>query len=250
MQRLANYIFYFFLFWYACGVVLVGLDLLPSWLEWSNSVFIITAGVLGVIYFMIHFDMLRGMIISFIVFLTTFVVEYYGSSTQFLFGNYTYTDHFAPNVLGVPIAIGFAWVMVIATAHALLMKLRVQSHLLRALIGGLLALVMDLILDPVAFEVKQYWIWHESGFYYNIPWTNFFGWFLIAFIIHYILSFIPMKTVSLLWQKRLILLYGLIIIMFTLIGLLNGIYLASVIVLGVLLLLTFLIRKEGDNVTS
>ena len=169
MNKIANYIFYFFCVWYVCGFVLVGLDILPSWLEWSNSVFIITAGILGIVYFMIRYSNGFGLIISTLIFLTTFLIEYFGSAYAILFGAYTYTNQFAPNVFGVPIAIGFAWVMVIATGHAILSKQATQHPLVRALIGGLLALVMDLILDPVAFEVKGYWIWHEPGLYYNIP---------------------------------------------------------------------------------
>lgn len=245
MNKIANYIFYFFCVWYVCGFVLVGLDILPSWLEWSNSVFIITAGILGVVYFMIRYSNGFGLIISALIFLTTFLIEYFGSAYAILFGAYTYTSQFAPNVFGVPIAIGFAWVMVIATGHAILSKLATQHPLVRALIGGLLALVMDLILDPVAFEVKGYWIWHEPGLYYNIPWTNFLGWFLIAFVLHFGLSYMKPREENKLWQNRLAYLYVLIVIMFTFIALMNSIYLASVIVLSCLALLIAVLRKEG-----
>ncbi|MBD8032158.1 MULTISPECIES: carotenoid biosynthesis protein [Solibacillus] len=249
-MRIADYIFYFFLFWYICGVVLVGFDLLPSWLEWSNSIFIITSGILGGIYFLIHFRFKLGFLIFVGIFVSTFIIEYYGSSSQFLFGDYTYSNYFAPNVMGVPVAIGFAWVMVIATGHAIIMKFGVQNIILRALLGGVLALTMDLILDPVAYKAKQYWIWHEPGIYYDIPWTNFFGWFIVAFCIHIILSFISVSQVNKVWQDRLVLLYILIIIMFALIGLMNGIYLASTIVVTALLFLIFSLRKEGQYASS
>lgn len=213
-------------------------------MEWSNTVFIITAGILGIIYFIVHFNWLRGMSISLVIFLSTFIIEYFGSSVQFLFVDYTYTNQFAPVVFGVPIAIGFAWIMVIATGHAILMRLQIQSLFVRALLGGIFALVMDLILDPVAYEVKSYWIWHEPGLYYDIPWTNFFGWFIIAFFFHLALSLVPVKEVNAVWQKRTIALYMLFIVMFTLIALLNQIYLASVIVVLALVVLTMFLRRE------
>lgn len=249
-MRFADYIFYFFLFWYGCGLILVGFDILPRWLEWSNSVFIITSGILGGIYLLIHYGKKIGIIIFIGVFLSTFIVEYYGSSSQFLFGHYTYSDSFAPNVLDVPVAIGFAWVMVIATGHAILMKLGVQNKVLRAFFGGLLALLMDLILDPVAYQAKQYWIWHEPGIYYDIPWTNFFGWFIVAFCIHLLLSFIYVEKVNAIWQKRLVWLYGMILVMFTLIGFVNGIYLAGIVVLVGLFILIYFLRKGGDYANS
>lgn len=73
-MRWQHYIFYFFLIWYSFGVILVGFNLLPTWLEWANSVFIITAGVLGVIYFVRGFGAIYGVSISTLIFSTTFIV--------------------------------------------------------------------------------------------------------------------------------------------------------------------------------
>lgn len=223
------YVYKFFIFWYIWGVVLVGFDLLPSKLQWSNSVFIITSGVLAWIYFCELFGYLKGTAISSFIFLTTFVIEYYGSSFAFLFGHYTYTNQFAPNILGVPIAIGFAWMMVIATAHALLDHFSIKSTIVRGFLGGLVALTMDLVLDPVAYLAKEYWIWHESGVYYHIPWTNFFGWFIVAFAMHFLFSFVEQTNASTSWQRRMILLYSLILAMFALIALMNKLYVAAII---------------------
>ena len=227
MERIFHTLYKFFIFWYICGVILVGFDLLPDWLEWSNSVFIITSGLLAWLYFMHCFGNVRGSLVSIGIFVSTFIVEYLGSSTSFLFGDYSYTNQFAPNVFGVPIAIGFAWVMVIATAYALLQYFRIRQPLLRAFIGGVAALLMDLVLDPVAYKVKSYWIWADTGTYYDIPWTNFFGWFIIAFFIHFLLSYINVHTVAVSWTSKLISLYVLIIGMFSFIALLQQLYLAS-----------------------
>ncbi|WP_339261933.1 hypothetical protein [Lysinibacillus sp. FSL K6-3209] len=86
-MRWQHYIFYFFLIWYSFGVILVGFNLLPTWLEWANSVFIITAGVLGVIYFVRGFGAIYGVSISTLIFSTTFIVEYLGSTHSILFGS-------------------------------------------------------------------------------------------------------------------------------------------------------------------
>ena len=239
-----HFVFYFFLIWYSVGVILVGFDWVPSWLEWANSVFIITAGVLGVIYFMRTFGTFHGTLISSLIFIGSFAIEYVGSTYSLLFGSYYYTNNFAPNLFDVPIAIGFAWIMVIATSHAIVHAFSVQSNWLRAAAGALLAVLFDLVLDPVSYSVKSYWIWEEPGFYYDIPITNFTGWFITAFILHVIIElfFKAPKTDSI-WQRRMVLLYSLMIAMFAFIAFMNGLYLAGSIPVICLLLLLFFMRR-------
>ena len=241
-----HFTFYFFLIWYSIGVILVGFDWVPSWLEWANSVFIITAGILGWIYFIRSFGTLHGTLISMLIFVGSFAIEYVGSTYSLLFGSYYYTDYFAPNLFGVPIAIGFAWVMVIATSHAIVHAFSLKTSWLKAIAGGLLAVLFDLVLDPVSYSVKSYWIWEDSGFYYNIPITNFTGWFITAFVLHVIIEllFNGFKT-DLIWQKRMVLLYSLMIAMFAFIAFINGLYLAGGIPVICLLFLLFFIRRGG-----
>ena len=57
-------------------------------------------------------------------------------------------------------------------------RLRWQVPLLTALI----AVVMDLFIDPVAIEAG-YWIWLVQGtVYYGIPLLNYVGWFVLMFL--------------------------------------------------------------------
>lgn len=245
MNNWKHYIFKFFILWYICGVVFVGFNLLPPWLEWSNSVFILLSGLLSWIYFSEVLGQMRGTMIAIIICMTTFIIEYFGASTTFLFGHYTYTNQFAPNLFGVPIAIGFAWVMVIATGYAINEQLRIQHPISRAFFGGLTALVMDLVLDPVAYKAKSYWIWHEGGDYYDIPWTNFCGWFIVAFLIHIVLLAVKQRTIPVLWQRRLIALYLLILSMFVFIAYQNKLYAAvGVGIIGGILLVLFMKYRE------
>ena len=241
-----HYIFYFFLVWYSFGVILVGFNILPTWLEWANSVFIITSGVLGSIYFLNLFGVMKGSLITGIIFIGSFLLEYVGSSYSVLFGSYHYTHYFAPNLFGVPIAIGFAWIMVIATSHAIVHSLRIPYRWIRAILGGLLAVVFDLVLDPVSYKVKEYWLWEESGFYYGIPASNFTGWFITAFCLLLVIDLFKAGKIDLLWQKRMIFLYSLMIMMFAFIALLNSLYIAGVLPLIVLAILLFLL-KRGES---
>ena len=239
-----HFTFYFFLIWYSIGVILVGFDWVPSWLEWANSVFIITAGILGWIYFIRLFGTLHGTLISLLIFVGSFAIEYVGSTYSLLFGSYYYTDYFAPNLLGVPVAIGFAWVMVIATSHAIVHAFPLKTSWLKAIAGGFLAVLFDLVLDPVSYRVKSYWIWEDSGFYYDIPITNFTGWFITAFVLHVIIElFFNVGKTDWIWQRRMVLLYSLMIAMFAFIAFINGLYLAGCIPVICLFIILFSLRR-------
>lgn len=129
----------------------------------------------------------------------------------------------------MPVAIGFAWVMVIATGLSIIRYLKVNQPIIRAFIGGVTALLMDIVLDPVAYKIKKYWIWEEGGRYYDIPWTNFFGWFLIAFCIHFFLSFVKETKAINLFDKKMLLVYIGIVIMFAWLAILGSLKLAALI---------------------
>lgn len=226
-----NRIFKLFIFWYICGVILLGFDLLPSWLEWANAFFLMLAGTLGFLYFMKRFGAISGASLGIVIFFSTFIVEWAGADSGFLFGSYDYTDRFAPNLFGVPIAIGFAWLMVMATTHVVARWIVPAGGLLYAAVGGIGAVIIDLIIDPVAFQIKQYWIWEDTGLYYEIPWTNFFGWFVVAFILHLIIDLLMKKKSMIiaaeLPEKRMVLLYVLMIAMFIMLGTIGGLWLAA-----------------------
>ncbi|WP_052650305.1 carotenoid biosynthesis protein [Planococcus massiliensis] len=228
---LEDWIFRLFLFWYSIGIILLGFDILPAWLEWANAFFLILSGTLGFLYFLKRFGSITGSVLGAVIFIFTFVVEGMGAGVGFLFGSYDYTEKFAPNVFGVPIAIGFAWLMVMATTHVLARWIYPSGGVFYAIIGGIGAVIMDLIIDPVAYLIKGYWIWEDTGFYYDIPWTNFFGWFVVAFLLHMLIDWL-MKRKSLavyseVPEKRMALLYVLMIAMFVMLALLGKFWLAA-----------------------
>ena len=39
----------------------------------------------------------------------------------------------------------------------------------------------DLVLDPGATALG-FWIWENGGWYYNVPWMNFFGWMVTSLL--------------------------------------------------------------------
>ncbi|WP_026675033.1 carotenoid biosynthesis protein [Alkalihalobacterium bogoriense] len=251
-------IFRFFIFWYSCGLILLTFDLLPPWLEWANTVFLLLTGLLGAIFFVTSYGYFIGLLISFVVVTGTIFAEWVGVTYGILFGHYFYNADFGPKIIDVPITIGFAWLMVIATTHVI--GKTISQHLftqkwkqiaLYLIISPVAAVVMDLILDPVAYKVKQYWEWDGTGLYYGIPITNFVDWFIISLFLHIILVFLVFHRpiCSHAWASRMVLLYALMVIMFMTIAAVATLWFAvglSFVCTSLLLVLYFYsVRKKS-----
>ncbi|WP_227521515.1 MULTISPECIES: carotenoid biosynthesis protein [Bacillus] len=231
LQNWDKYIFRFFIIWYVCGVILLTFDLLPPWLEWANVVFLMTAGILGFIFFIKNYKYI-GLLFSLFVFFFSIIAEHIGVKYGFLFGNYYYNADFGPQLFGVPITIGFAWVMVIATSLVIATRIvKTKSVWLISLIGSFAAVVMDLIIDPVSYVAKSYWIWVDNGFYYNIPTFNFVSWYGLSFFFFmlFLLFAKGHSPTDLYWEKNMFTLYGLMILMFIIIAISAKLWLAVVV---------------------
>lgn len=110
-----------------------------------------------------------------------FGAEVLGVSTGWPFGAYAYTAALAPSVWGVPFALAAAWIIVAAVACQA--ASRFGSASLRILLGALLMVAIDLLLDPVAAGPLGYWRWQTAGAYYGIPLTNFAGWLAVGLVL-------------------------------------------------------------------
>jgi bisanhydrobacterioruberin hydratase len=238
-QKLDYYLYRFFIIWYIIGLFLLSFDLVPSWLEWANVVFLMTSGLLGMFYFYRNSPALTGLFLIGTIFIMSMAIESFGVHTGLFFGEYSYQTDFGPKAAGVPLTIGFAWTMVIATSHVLaapvVYSIRRFHRIIYSVYGALIGTSLDLIIDPVAFEVKQYWVWETGGFYYNIPFSNFLGWFILSFILHFILSSVLLKNGKWkgdnkhFWHKRMMYLYGMMALMFVIVALVNGMLLAPLL---------------------
>ena len=111
-----------------------------------------------------------------ITYTTTFILEVIGVKTGIIFGEYSYGFVLGPKFFDVPFIIGLNWVVVILGA-IIISKMFSKNFLLSALIAGLLAVIFDLALEPVAFKFG-YWFWQWN----IIPLQNYIAWFLISFL--------------------------------------------------------------------
>lgn len=232
-----------YIVWFAIGLVLVGFDLIPPWLEWANSAFLILAGIVALHYAVVTFGKRRGLILCIAIGISTFAIEGLSAHFDIFFGNYDYTTLFPPLLFGVPIGIGFAWIVMIMAGHAL--TVHIKQRLLRILLAALYVVALDLVLDPVAYVAKSYWIWQSDSAYYGIPWTNFAGWFVIAFVWQMILQMMPMTRHDV--EKRMRFVFYSIMALFVWLALLNGLYMAVVVSMLAFIGLSIMRRWQGET---
>ncbi|WP_059282850.1 carotenoid biosynthesis protein [Bacillus coahuilensis] len=248
MESIGKKIWTFFIIWYICGVILVAFDLLPPWLEWANSVFLYVSGLIVILYLLNSLEKkFYAVIISLFIIVLTIFAEHLGVEYGLIFGEYHYEKDFGIQFLGVPVTIGFAWLLVVGSS--MVYFLHIKNAFLYAILTSILAVNMDLIIDPVSFVVKEYWIWEGTGFYYGIPNQNFIGWFSVSFVIQLGLFYLKQwKGFSSdpIWEARLRVLYFLVMFMFVLTAMMNGLWVGPVLVLTIFTVMaTFSVRGRS-----
>jgi putative membrane protein len=111
-------------------------------------------------------------------------MEVAGVLTGFPFGRYAYTDRWwpvvsiAPDVL-FPLQLPFAWFLMAGGSYLTVIWIG-QGRLgkLYALFAGLMAALLDLMMEPVMVHRLAYWNWLTPGpLPGGAPLSNFLGWF-------------------------------------------------------------------------
>ena len=138
-----------------------------------------------------------------------FAAEAVGVHSGFPFGRYEYTTTLQPRIIGVPLVMAAAWMALVAYVNAMLAGFRLPSWL-EALVAALWMTAIDLVIDPLAAGLLNYWRWIDSGFYHGIPAQNFLGWFAVSWLIFALLKLFDRPSQPNRWARFL----GLSIIMF------------------------------------
>jgi uncharacterized membrane protein len=106
-----------------------------------------------------------------------FVIEALGVHFGFPFGRYEYSSALQPQVARVPLVLVCAWMVMTAYTWQAVSRW-FASAAMRAAVGGVWMMALDLLIDPVATNAMSYWRWLDPGSYYGVPLSNFAGWFL------------------------------------------------------------------------
>lgn len=249
-RRLIAALLCVYLFIYVFAVPMLMLDLVPAWGTWMGGFLLILQGSLLALWLGANAGG-RGWLAAVLIAVLSWAVEHVGVTTGFPFGHYSYTDVLGWKLGGVvPLPIPFAWLLVVPAAIGAARLLISYSPIRIGLLAPLLALALDLLLEPVAAYIMDYWHWLDQGPYYGVPTANFIAWGVTALVL-------TLLTL-LLCGTRLrdpevlpvlpVLLYLLNLLQFTLVDLAYGYLWAALIGAAVAALLLWRLRSEVNLV--
>ncbi|MCA1832309.1 MAG: carotenoid biosynthesis protein [Actinomycetota bacterium] len=132
---------------------------------------------------------LRFLIVSFAV---TFAGEYASTHSSIPYGHYSYTTTTRGRELylsNVPLFVPVAFGSVIWAGRSLAAATRpARSRIGLAFAGAVFATALDFIIDPMTVRGHRWFLgslyeYGSRGPYFGIPWSNFAGWLLVAFVV-------------------------------------------------------------------
>jgi bisanhydrobacterioruberin hydratase len=241
IRRIIILLLAIYLFIYVFAVPMLMLSLVPTWGTWMGGFLLILQGTLCALWLVANAGW-RGAAAAAVIAGLSWGVEHLGVTTGWPFGRYDYTDVLGWKLDGsVPLPIPFAWLLVVPAAVGMALAV------LRGAFGGgsdlaprrrtilllapLLAVGLDLLLEPVAAYITDYWRWIDGGPYYGVPTANFIAWWTTAFVLvaaTLALAGRQLRTAQVL-PALPVLLYALVLIQFTLVDLAHGYWLAALI---------------------
>ena len=115
--------------------------------------------------------------IVFTIFFVGMIAEILGVQYGLIFGNYEYGNNLGLKLLGVPILIGFNWVVLTVICGSISSKIFKKSKVLSIIFGVILMLLIDITLEPIA-PVLDYWEFSGS----KAPLQNYIGWGITSLI--------------------------------------------------------------------
>ena len=115
--------------------------------------------------------------IVFTIFFVGMIAEILGVQYGLIFGNYEYGNNLGLKLLGVPILIGFNWVVLTVICGSISSKIFKKSKILSVIFGITLMLLIDITLEPIA-PVLDYWEFSGS----KAPLQNYIGWGITSLV--------------------------------------------------------------------
>jgi uncharacterized membrane protein len=119
------------------------------------------------------------------------IFENLGVRTGFPYGQYYFTEVMGPKLFAVPIMLGFAYVGMGYLSWTLASLILGQAQgpisgsrlITLPLVAAFLMVAWVLSQDPIWATILHCWIWVQGGAYFGVPLSNFFGWYLAAYVI-------------------------------------------------------------------
>lgn len=124
-----------------------------------------------------------------ITFVGGFVIEFIGTKTGLLFGEYAYGESLGFKLFNVPLVIGLNWLIVVRSSLAFTESLVKVNRIITAIFSGILCTFLDFLIEPVAIK---YDFWHWSG--NHIPIYNYLCWFAFSALFSFIFLLSKSRT--------------------------------------------------------
>mgnify|MGYP003388119543 CR=1 FL=1 len=201
--------------------------------EWTPPVFILVAAL---IYLLGRSQKL--ILILIIAGIIGFASEILGANTGFPYGEYMYTSKLGVQIFNVPLVLCCAWIIVTSFSLDVLSYFKFKKFYFPFLFASITTFY-DFLIDPLMAGPLNYWVWSgNNNFYYNIPFENFIGWFLVSLFI----SLLPWKE----WKvkKTSLLIDFMLPSFFIFTALINQMYIASIFGFVMLISLAYLLLKK------
>ena len=110
------------------------------------------------------------------IFLIGMITESLGVNYGLIFGDYEYGNNLGFKLFGVPFLIGINWIILTAiSANTASFLTKNKSILLTIILGALLMLAMDFVMEPVAPKLDM---WRFENLI--VPSSNYIGWLIIG----------------------------------------------------------------------
>jgi putative membrane protein len=127
-----------------------------------------------------------------LVYIVGYTAEWIGVHKGWLFGDYAYGETLGFKLSGIPLTMGINWLLLIYGAGVTMQYTGIRWVPLRILIGALLLVGLDVLIEPVARRF-DYWQWHTP----DVPLGNYAGWFIVSIISLFFFELFSFKKLSL-----------------------------------------------------
>jgi putative membrane protein len=116
------------------------------------------------------------------IFVFGYLIEVIGVNTGLVFGEFSFGKSLGPKLFGVPIFIGWYWLMLAYCSNIIVSRFTENRYFI-SFLATVLMVVFDMVLEGPA-GVLEMWKWTWT----NVPMMNFLSWFIISWIINGIIQ--------------------------------------------------------------
>jgi uncharacterized membrane protein len=154
--------------------------------------------IVTVIFVVIHGYKFYGakniMFFILVIFAVSWCLESLSILIGFPFGNYHYTG---TGMIGevpwiiMPAYLGtgyLSWILSHILSGKLTPKIEGKQMVVIPFVAAFVMVMWDVVMDPILSTVQGEWVWEDGGYYFGVPLTNYFGWFLTVFLIYLIFA--------------------------------------------------------------